>query len=120
MNGNMVSQLILSIVLGGVPILVGVILIVESFKRLGFATDEGWFTPQRAALLTGIVLGGVALAADPGLSGDISTIVQTSATYLFGGITAGLGYDLAGKAFFLRLQAVLDSLFGVKIRAEDL
>lgn len=108
------DSLVPQLILGGVPVVVGVILIVESLKRLGFAGDEKWLTAQRAALLTGIGLGGVALGADPNLSGDVPAIIQTIAMYVFGGIAAGLGYDLVGDAFFQRLQATLNSLFGVE------
>lgn len=105
---NLVPQLFL----GGVSVIVGVVLIVESLKRLGFANEDAWLTSPRAALLTGVSLGAVALSSE--LFPAASTYIQTGATYVLGGIAAGLAYDFAGKAFIARMQSVVDALFGAE------
>jgi len=103
------------LVLGGVSAIVGVILLVESLKRLGVAKSdpkEGWLTYQRAALLSGVVLGSFALVADPAFPNGRAEMIQTIAEYLFGGIASGLAYDLVGDAFFARLQQIVDAVLG--------
>jgi hypothetical protein len=101
------------LILGGVSAIIGVVLIVESLKRLGVAKNEEghWLSFQRAALLTGVVLGAAALAADPAFPNGRAEMIQTVSTYLFGGIASGLAYDLAGDAFFAWLQGVVDAVF---------
>ncbi len=103
---NFVPELLL----GGVSGIVAVVLIVESLKRLGFAGEDTWLTPQRAALLSGIVLGGLALAVQLPITLTVAVVVDAIAANLFAGIAAGLAYDLVGDAFFARLQAVTDAI----------
>ena len=100
------------LILGGVSAIIGVVLIVESLKRLGVAKEEEgyWLSFQRAALLTGVVLGGAALAADPAFPNGRAEMINTIATYAFGALASGLAYDLVGDAFFIRLQKIVDAV----------
>lgn len=99
--------LVPELVLGGVSAVVGVVLIVEGLKRLGL-TGGGWFTPERAALLTGVALGVLAVAVELPVEG-ITEYVNAIAPNIFGGLVAGLAYDLVGDAFFAYLQRVADA-----------
>lgn len=98
--------LVPDLILGGVSAVVGVVLIVEGLKRLGLT--GGWFTAERAAVITGLLLGVLAVAVylpSDGVAGYVNVIAPN----IFGGLVAGLAYDLVGDAFFAYLQRVADA-----------
>jgi hypothetical protein len=99
------------IAIGIVPVVVLVFLAVEGLKAYGFISGDGWLTAPRAGLTTGILLGIVAFAAE--LFPDIANYIATGATYIAGGLVAGLFYDLVGAGLLARVKAGLAGLFGI-------
>ena len=100
--------LIPELALGTVSVIAAVIVIVESLKSLGFASDDGPITPPRAAVGTGLALGAVWVASE---------LFPVAAPYIFvatagvtGGLVAGLVYDVAGEAFLAYIQRVASAV----------
>jgi len=100
------------LMLGAVSVIVATVVIVESLKRLDFVSDKSAVNAQKAAVLVGFGLGLVWLATQ--LFPVAASYIVVAVLGLIGGLNAGLAYDLAGRAFFARLQKVTDALFGAE------
>ena len=100
--------LVPDLIIGGVSAILGVVLIVEGLKRLSLVSDKGLFTAERAAVVTGVLLGVLAAAVELPANG-VAGYVEVIAPNIFGGLVAGLAYDLVGDAFFAYLQRVADA-----------
>lgn len=108
MDGSVVLQLLI----GSVPVILGVFLIVESFKVYGWTNGTSWLTSPRVGISAGIILGLIAMVGE--LYPPAALYIATAALYFFGGLVAGLFYEMVGGAILIRVQAVLDALFGVE------
>ena len=98
------------LLVGGVSAIAAVVLVVEGLKRLNLASADVWLTPERAALLTGVLLGVLAVAVSLPVEG-IAGYVEVITPNIFGGLAAGLAYDLVGDSFFAYLQRIADAAF---------
>ena len=101
---------IFTLLIGVVPAMFLVFVIVEGLKTYGFVSDKSWFTAPKAGLTVGLFLTVVALigafypAARP--------VIEVSAPLIFGGLVAGLFYDLVGELLREKVAAVINALFG--------
>jgi len=101
-----------ALMLGSVPAIALVWLTVEGLKRFDFVRDDGWVTAPRAAILTALVLTGIALARE--FVPESAQYIDVAAPIVFGGLVAGLFYDLAGELLFDRVASAIKALFGSK------
>lgn len=98
------------LMLGSIPAMALVYLIVEGLKRFGFVQDKSWFTAPRSALITALVLTGVGLVS--AFVPEAAQYINAAAPILFGGLIAGLFYDIVGDMLLERVQAVVAAILG--------
>jgi hypothetical protein len=101
---------IFNLLLGAVPAMFFVFVIVEGLKTYGFVNEESWLTAPRAGLSTGLVLAVVALLE--AFVPETAPYINTAAPLVFGGLIAGLFYELAGEALKKRVAAVVAAVLG--------
>ena len=98
------------LLLGAVPAMFLVYLIVEGLKTYGFVNEKSWFTAPKAGLTTGLVLAAVALIG--AFVPEAQPIINVAAPYLFGGLVAGLFFELVAGPLREKVAAVVNALFG--------
>ena len=98
------------LMLGSIPAIALTYLTVEGLKRFGFVKDKCWFTAPRAALIVALVL--VALGLVSAFVPGAAAYIDIAAPIVFGGLVAGLFYDLAGDLLLQRIQAAIAALLG--------
>lgn len=98
------------LLIGSVPAIALIYLCVEGLKRFGFVNDESWFTAPRAALLVSFALIGLGLVS--AFVAGAAAYVNIAAPIVFGGLVAGLFYDLAGDLLLQRVKASITALLG--------
>ena len=99
----------LLIVLGVLPIILLVWLLVEAFKTYGLINEESWLTAPKAGLSFGVLLGLIALSTELFPAAAVYIILATR--YVFGGIFAGLFYELIGESVMDFVKATVARLF---------
>ena len=98
-------DVLFTLFLGTVPAVLLVAVVVEALKRMGALSDGSLVTPQRAGIVTGLVLAAVALVGE--FLPAAAPYIAVSAPLIFGGLIAGLFYDIAGA----RLLGVVERVF---------
>ena len=101
---------IFQLMLGAVPAMFVIWVLVEGLKVYGFVSEDGRLTAPRAGLSVGLILTIIALLSEfvPGLA----PYITVAAPVIFGGIIAGLFYELVGDPLRERVAAVVAALFG--------
>ena len=101
---------IFNLLVGVVPAMFLVYVIVEGLKTYGLLDGDGWLTAPRAGVTAGLFLVVVALVSEfvPGAK----PIIEVAAPLLFGGLIAGLFYELVGEPLREKVAAVINALFG--------
>ena len=101
-----------TLMLGAVPAVAAVYIIVEGLKRFGFVNGKSWFSAPRVAILAALGLTAVALVSE--FVPATTPYISTAAPLIFGGLVAGLFYDLVGDLLVKRVQAAIAALFGAE------
>ena len=101
---------IFTLLIGVVPAMFLVFVIVEGLKTYGFVSDKSWFTAPKAGLTVGLSLTIIALIG--AFYPAIQPVITISAPLIFGGLIAGLFYDLVGELLREKVAAVVNALFG--------
>ena len=94
--------------LGTVPAVLLVVVVVEALKRMGAVTDESLVTPQRAGIVTGLVLASVALVSE--FYPVAAPYIAAAVPLIFGGLIAGLFFDIAGARLLGTVERVFAAL----------
>ena len=101
-------DVLFTLFLGTVPAVLLVAVLVEALKRMGVVTDESAVTPQRAGIVTGLVLAAVALVST--FYPAATPYIEAAAPLVFGGLIAGLFYDIAGARLLGTVERVFTAL----------
>lgn len=96
--------------LGSIPAIALVYLAVEGLKRFGFVSEKRMVTAPRAALLVALVL--IILGLVGAFVSGAQAYIDIAAPIVFGGLVAGLFYDLAGDLLLQRVKAAIAALLG--------
>ncbi len=98
------------LLLGGVPAVALVYLLVEGLKRFGFINEDSLFTAPRAAIVVAVLLTVTALVGK--FVDGASAYIDIAAPLVFGGLIAGLFYDLAGDLLLERIRSAIAAFLG--------
>lgn len=101
-----------TLMLGSVSAIALTYLIVEGLKRFGAIGEDSFVTAPRAALLVAAALTGVVLAGE--FVDGAQRYIDTAAPVVFGGLVAGLFYDIAGDLLLERARAAVAAFLGSK------
>ena len=102
-----------NLLIGVVPAMFLVYVVVEGLKTYGLFDGDGWLTAPRAGLSAGLVLTIVALVG--AFSPEAKVIIDAASPFVFGGLIAGLFYELVGEPLREKVAAVVNALFGTKL-----
>ena len=100
----------LLLLIGILPIVILVWLLVEGLKVYGVINEGSWLTAPRAGLSAGVLLGLIALASE--LFPAYKDYIVLTIRYVFGGIFAGLFYELFGDPILTFAQNLVGRIFG--------